>query len=972
MLPAAGSGRPLPDDVRAFHEARFGHPFADVRVHTDDTAAQAARSLSAKAFTRGNDVVFGQGQWAPHSSAGRRLLAHELAHVVQQRAGTHLSGEHGDDGDVHEQQADRAAALVVQGQSARSLFAPSRAAVSVRRPGAVQREPEEVNANETKSEFAARVHERAATRLTKNIGALGQWSDYVQSMSGFQLEAQLLTQVATSFAQTAAPTAVGRAQFEEWAGTHNKAQRDWRGSQLDVESTYRERSNRFMGFLSSVAVTGYDTTPSVAENLQVLAGDRSRADLPRSVHHGPNPLFAEYEGPVKRWLTGESGGCQTCHDINLAWQKTAERWGDPLPYDHPMFEQFERYDTGFTPLSSMLTAGFVGSDQKQALGDYVQSLGASAPGTPDASTARAIDTYVPTTAVPEAVATPPPRTDLCGALPDVEDAKRIPQLEDWGEASATVASVVSRIDSVLTPLGPRGYRVLPRQDFDALYAMTPGKAKTVRDGIVARIAQRQQDYAKLRADIQAGKVPYEELCPIVDELLPTTNALVRWQALQDVHAWQSRERLLQVLELVLVALSILFPPSMVFTVPAGMALGLARASLGHTQQRQGRQWQQGTGAGVYSLAQESEAPDLADRGKSNVRWGIFGFLTSAFGSVRMLQHFSQVRAHARLLAELESGTVSITSALRPNQILRAKGGQLMLIDTEARLILGYGRLQGGRLTWMPLRMPFPADASGTTGLMSLAPSLPRAGSSLALSRALPGFGLQPVVGTTLAGPGTLVARSGSLAQSLESRLLASNFLSDRKGLVREPFLPARKGETVVEHRERMLDAIEDRFDDMLIEQYQLANPDRPWVGFVFDREDAFKTRFDAGSRRIVFTMDRSLNKFSVAEEVQHALDYTLGAQDPIEMAEMGRRALAAQRGITVDKLRASFSEADADWINFWWHRRVFTRLIQNIHAERYGLGYLKPRIGEVHQIYQEVGGKLTLEDILKTQWEGVY
>ena len=80
-----GGGRPLSDATRAFFEPRFGHDFSGVRVHADARGAEAARAVNARAFTLGRDVVFGAGQYAPTTSAGRRLLAHELTHVVQQR-----------------------------------------------------------------------------------------------------------------------------------------------------------------------------------------------------------------------------------------------------------------------------------------------------------------------------------------------------------------------------------------------------------------------------------------------------------------------------------------------------------------------------------------------------------------------------------------------------------------------------------------------------------------------------------------------------------------------------------------------------------------------------------------------------------------------------------------------------------------------------------------------------------------------
>jgi Domain of unknown function (DUF4157) len=82
-----GAGRPLPLGVRAFFEPRFGHDLGNVRVHADDRAARSARALHAAAYTVGRDVVFAPGQYRPDAEPGRRLLAHELAHVVQQRTG---------------------------------------------------------------------------------------------------------------------------------------------------------------------------------------------------------------------------------------------------------------------------------------------------------------------------------------------------------------------------------------------------------------------------------------------------------------------------------------------------------------------------------------------------------------------------------------------------------------------------------------------------------------------------------------------------------------------------------------------------------------------------------------------------------------------------------------------------------------------------------------------------------------------
>lgn len=85
-----GVGQALPPAMRADMEARYGHDFGAVRIHTDRPSAKIATSLGARAFTVGSDITFAEGTFAPGHSAGRQLIAHELAHVVQQsRKGTH-------------------------------------------------------------------------------------------------------------------------------------------------------------------------------------------------------------------------------------------------------------------------------------------------------------------------------------------------------------------------------------------------------------------------------------------------------------------------------------------------------------------------------------------------------------------------------------------------------------------------------------------------------------------------------------------------------------------------------------------------------------------------------------------------------------------------------------------------------------------------------------------------------------------
>ena len=83
---AEQGGVPLPREVRSYFEPRFGHDFSRVRVHADSDAADGARAVRALAYTVGRDIVFGSGEYAPATMEGKRLLAHELTHVVQQES----------------------------------------------------------------------------------------------------------------------------------------------------------------------------------------------------------------------------------------------------------------------------------------------------------------------------------------------------------------------------------------------------------------------------------------------------------------------------------------------------------------------------------------------------------------------------------------------------------------------------------------------------------------------------------------------------------------------------------------------------------------------------------------------------------------------------------------------------------------------------------------------------------------------
>ena len=108
--PTEEAGVPLPAPLREGAQRRFGADFSAVRIHAGPGAATSAQAMGAAAYTLGRDIVFGAGRWQPQHAAGQRLLAHELAHVLQQSRGGPATGD-------AEARADGAADQLLQGRS---------------------------------------------------------------------------------------------------------------------------------------------------------------------------------------------------------------------------------------------------------------------------------------------------------------------------------------------------------------------------------------------------------------------------------------------------------------------------------------------------------------------------------------------------------------------------------------------------------------------------------------------------------------------------------------------------------------------------------------------------------------------------------------------------------------------------------------------------------------------------------------
>jgi hypothetical protein len=132
-----GGGSPLSTDLRQDMEGRLGADFSDVKVHTDTKASDSARAVAANAYTVGNEIVVRQDRWSPETDDGKKTIAHELTHVMQQRAGPVAGTSQGDGVSVsHPADAFERAAE----SKANSVMAAPAASAQLHADEAIQRE----------------------------------------------------------------------------------------------------------------------------------------------------------------------------------------------------------------------------------------------------------------------------------------------------------------------------------------------------------------------------------------------------------------------------------------------------------------------------------------------------------------------------------------------------------------------------------------------------------------------------------------------------------------------------------------------------------------------------------------------------------------------------------------------------------------------------------------------------------------
>ena len=254
-------GKPLDAATRAFMEPRFGHDFSHVRVHTDAKAAESAQALNACAYTVGSAVVFGSGQFAPETSRGRQLIAHELPHTIQQASADILSISPltvVPPGHPTEREADAAAHLVLAGHSAERLFEAKTRARAARTPQApvLQFQPEEKSAGATPKSFREKLDGFIARK-----NALRSQLDLKAS------SLQFTTTVVGIYSNDA---------FKQWE--------PWRKEIMKIGNAASNLKEEIMNAIVDAGLTGKaaEEALSVAESVRFIFIDATRTVVPAS------------------------------------------------------------------------------------------------------------------------------------------------------------------------------------------------------------------------------------------------------------------------------------------------------------------------------------------------------------------------------------------------------------------------------------------------------------------------------------------------------------------------------------------------------------------------------------------------------------------------------------------------------------------------------------------------------------------
>jgi hypothetical protein len=630
-------GRPLDAATRSYMEPRFGHDFGKVRVHADERAAESARAVNALAYTVGNDVVFGPGQYAP-GRGGRELLAHELAHVVQQSGAAQAKGggvEAGlrvnPPGDSFEYEADRAADRVL------------RAAPPDTDPAARQTGGPRLQRQEKKAGTAAQ-HVSSVTVYCSHDDVS---ANYIVLATPAKNYTYKLTDCNIPEGSYETSVSVKGAKVHWDFGTQVKEKRAYQfgfhvnPGQENPATLFQNQKSVHVDVLNKPLETKTEAPEEQAEEKKPLA--TRLADFKKLVKAAGQARMKNNRSALADWrkfLEGQLNPEQVEHiayaqnvrDLQL---KAVQQGGMALgAYDEAV--------ASANPIRRFKAEGQVEGRYRACTGCHLENLAQQYEKETTFKNPRdwtpPVDVLRQYAAEEQQQPTPRPQfaKPLKGEGLPTEAEIHNPQLPAASSASASLA----KIQPFLQILGPGYYDVLPGD----LLVNHP-QARDVQNEIVARIEGRRRAYLEFSNKIGEPGFDYLMLRPIVRELLPVQDDDVQ-QAVEDeiktAQAWETVEKI--VMAGVTIALLILavFPPTSAAGVAGLAALETAAGAYaiysGVRSFEQGYLLSLGKGAhDVLDKEQQEAAGQMMAMGALSAVMGAMGLRTGVARGIKLIR-----------------------------------------------------------------------------------------------------------------------------------------------------------------------------------------------------------------------------------------------------------------------------------------------------------------------------------------------